>query len=460
VNEAEEKSLRFGTSGPFICEQCGKTSTTQQNLKIHIDRVHKKLKPFVCNWDLENGQICNKAFASQCDLQRDIDLNHKKETPYKCIECGKIFSTQRNLDIHINRIHQKSKPFVCNWDLGNGQICNKAFAIQYDLQEHIDRVHQKLRPYICEKCGKAFFKDKELRQHINTIHLEKYPYICKECGEAFSKKSLLDLHVNRIHLKLKPFSCDNCGKAFARKNELEIHINAVHQGTRPYICKECGWAFGTFANLSQHIARVHRKERPYICSKCGKAFTTSNDRNRHEGLCIPDSEAQLKKKYHIKKGSNVESTIAGIFEDNFGPICSRNKTLNDPTLGTGKIDIYCEGLGGKRVAIDVTASKDKYSIARKWTERKYQEYPDVDELWVILVSPGWDEKSVNDLNNEIRKDTRFQNVYIYHWSDLRYLKDLKIPPKIWKLLETYEQCTFQNVDQCKARWEEIKGDFD
>ena len=121
--------VRRAENEVFICEQCGKTFASQQNLKIHIDRVHKKLKPFVCEWDIGDGQICNKTFATQQDLQRHIDTIHKKETPYRCEECGKAFSTRKNLEIHINRVHQKSRSFVCNWEVGK----NAAKRLQLNM---------------------------------------------------------------------------------------------------------------------------------------------------------------------------------------------------------------------------------------------------------------------------------------------------------------------------------------
>ena len=128
-------------------------------------------------------------------------------------------------------------------------------------------------------------------------------------------------------------------------------------------------------------------------------------------------------------------------------------------MGERIADLYCEGLEGNRVAVDVTNTDYKGNLVKKWAERRYQDYPEVDELWVIVCSNAWDNKRCVDLTNEVQRDPRYENVYIYHWTDLLGIKGMTIPPKIRKLLEIYEKCTLENREECKKHWEEAKAQF-
>ncbi len=63
------------------CPQCGKTFRRHFNMRIHVDRVHNKVKPFPCNY-------CNKAFATNSDLKQHVGV-HGQGNRFECEECGR-----------------------------------------------------------------------------------------------------------------------------------------------------------------------------------------------------------------------------------------------------------------------------------------------------------------------------------------------------------------------------------
>ena len=85
----------------FKCGECDRSFVTSNYLKLHVNRVHLKIKPlrkFVCN------------------------------------ECEETFEQKHALEYHMNRIHLKVKPYVCGF-------CKKAFYIEANLKRHLKRTH-------------------------------------------------------------------------------------------------------------------------------------------------------------------------------------------------------------------------------------------------------------------------------------------------------------------------------
>ncbi|XP_075976781.1 uncharacterized protein LOC142977005 [Anticarsia gemmatalis] len=106
--------------GKFVCTDCGATSTTIGNLRLHQRR-------------------------------------HTKNYKEKCEECGKEFYRKSDLVVHMRR-HTGERPFGCDF-------CRLTFARRDALTQHVKR-HIDDRPYPCEYCDTKFRKPSELRNHL------------------------------------------------------------------------------------------------------------------------------------------------------------------------------------------------------------------------------------------------------------------------------------------------------
>lgn len=63
------------------CPQCHKTFRRLFNMRIHVDRVHKKIKPYPCG-------KCDKEFATNSDLRQHMTV-HGEGKVFECEECGR-----------------------------------------------------------------------------------------------------------------------------------------------------------------------------------------------------------------------------------------------------------------------------------------------------------------------------------------------------------------------------------
>ena len=117
---------------PFKCDQCNKTFTQQCDLNSHIQSNCKKLK----NKGFKCGE-CDRSFVTSNYLKLHMNRVHLKIKPLRkvvCNECEESFEHKQSLEYHINRIHLKVKPYLCDF-------CKKAFHLGPNLKKHLKRTH-------------------------------------------------------------------------------------------------------------------------------------------------------------------------------------------------------------------------------------------------------------------------------------------------------------------------------
>ena len=253
----------------FNCEQCEKTFTNAKNLKIHVDGVHRKLKPHHCD-------ICGKSFFQRLGLKKHIRTVHEKIKEFACDECGKCFSQAPGLEMHIQAIHRKNKPFKCD-------RCGKNFVNMGNLNAHIKDSHETDKETLkvpCEICGKILSNANACRIHIQTVH-EKIKKTCDICGKEFATTSAISVHKRAVHQKLKPHQCDQCEKAFSNPQLLKKHKQIIHEGLKPFQCDRCEKSFTQKPYLTTHVKMVHLGINPFECEKCGRVFTQNHVLKAH-----------------------------------------------------------------------------------------------------------------------------------------------------------------------------------
>jgi hypothetical protein len=67
-------------------------------LKMHIQSVHEKLKPFHCN-------ICDHKSSYKLDMKKHIDVVHNQIRSFQCKICQKWFSQKSNFKTHLQQKH-------------------------------------------------------------------------------------------------------------------------------------------------------------------------------------------------------------------------------------------------------------------------------------------------------------------------------------------------------------------
>ena len=76
--EKEDCQKELVISKSKQCSDCGSTFSSQSNLRLHVDAVHEKKKPFLCS-------ECGDSFSTQNNLKRHITAVHKGQTTFKIL---------------------------------------------------------------------------------------------------------------------------------------------------------------------------------------------------------------------------------------------------------------------------------------------------------------------------------------------------------------------------------------
>ncbi|XP_034399959.1 proteoglycan 4 [Cyclopterus lumpus] len=166
---------------PFSCTLCGKRFPDSKGLKRH-GRVHRNGRIHIC-------QQCGKGFVYRFGLTKHLQMVHRKLKPFICQICHGAYFTKRDMEAHI-RMHTGEKPFHCN-------LCEKKFARRVELNVHL-RWHNGEKRHWCPFCGKGFLDFNNLKRH-KYIHTGEKPHSCAHCPKSFTQSGHLKKHVKNVH---------------------------------------------------------------------------------------------------------------------------------------------------------------------------------------------------------------------------------------------------------------------
>jgi len=105
---------------------------SQKLAKIHIDKIHKGLKKYAC-------QYCDKSYTQSQSLNRHIDNIHKQvhikgSKKYACQQCDKSYTQSHSLKSHVQIVHEGISPFTC-------ALCGDSFKQRVSIKRHMERGH-------------------------------------------------------------------------------------------------------------------------------------------------------------------------------------------------------------------------------------------------------------------------------------------------------------------------------
>ncbi|KAH0617416.1 hypothetical protein JD844_015596 [Phrynosoma platyrhinos] len=174
--------LRKHTGEKFACDYCPFTCLSKGHLKVHVERVHKKIK--------QHCRFCKKKYSDVKNLIKHIKEAHD-------LQDKKVKEVFDELCL-MTREGKRQLLYDCH-------ICERKFKNELDRDRHM-LVHGDERPFACELCGHGATKYQALE-----LHIRKHPfvYVCSECLKKFVSSIRLRSHIKEAHRDLPETSVFN-----------------------------------------------------------------------------------------------------------------------------------------------------------------------------------------------------------------------------------------------------------
>ncbi|KAM7420438.1 hypothetical protein PAMA_014927 [Pampus argenteus] len=166
--------LRKHTGEKFSCQHCPFNCLSPGHLKVHIERVHLKVK--------QHCSFCQKKYSDVKNLLKHMEKRHNLKDPvvsqsyqqlrlktrqglrqllYHCPTCNRRFKNQLERERHL-LVHGPQRPFAC-------LLCDHAATKLTALAAHV-RKHPFL--YVCCVCDGKFVSSQRLKSHLKESHPE------------------------------------------------------------------------------------------------------------------------------------------------------------------------------------------------------------------------------------------------------------------------------------------------
>ena len=123
----ENHLQRHKTDETVVCPHCGKVYNNKMKLSDHIRACGTEGK------DSVKCPQCDNVFAASY-VKLHIRRVHKKVKNAACDQCGKSFFNEKKLSEHITAMHDKIKPFICD-------LCGFKTAKMGNLNIHRQKSH-------------------------------------------------------------------------------------------------------------------------------------------------------------------------------------------------------------------------------------------------------------------------------------------------------------------------------
>jgi len=178
------------------CPHCGLMLATQQNLSLHIRKMHEGVYEHCSKCDYKSKHPENLRFHYQ--------RRHTDELHVACEFCGKIF---KDLKGHMARTGCGGNGERRNLNIKCSE-CDKTFVSRQKMVEHVKRIHRGVKDKVCSHCSYATYTNFNLRLHVSKVHLEgsMVKETCRFCQEETTN---MEHHIHIYHSKhstIAPYS--------------------------------------------------------------------------------------------------------------------------------------------------------------------------------------------------------------------------------------------------------------
>ena len=149
---------KHSTEKPFKCQKCDFAHALEKGLKGHMRTVHPKKSALkICH-------ICSFKAVTNQQLRIHVESKHDKIKNIECPHegCDLKFCSKFSMKNHFKNLHSSERPYKCD-------ICGDAFAVTWKLKLHKERVHEG-KKYYCETCGAEYASPKSLKKHKVKQH--------------------------------------------------------------------------------------------------------------------------------------------------------------------------------------------------------------------------------------------------------------------------------------------------
>ncbi|XP_014243380.1 zinc finger protein 569-like [Cimex lectularius] len=159
----------------FVCSVCLMTFKQKNQLRnhqaYHLKGSSSDLAP---NWVKKREcDQCKKMFSDAKALKKHVQAVHSKLRPYICQVCGHCSATKDMLRMHL-RQHSGEKPHTCN-------VCSFSTGDHNTLRRHMLR-HMGLKPYQCPHCSFSAIQSSSLKTHLSKQHpAQPGIFYCTKC---------------------------------------------------------------------------------------------------------------------------------------------------------------------------------------------------------------------------------------------------------------------------------------
>lgn len=149
----KHKASNVGTD--MLRTLCQKRFQSRSDFYQHVLLNQTDVKQHKCD-------ACGKTFTSEYNLRNHVALHSQT---YACTQCDKNFTTNYLLKLHLRK-HTGERPYQC-------KVCLKTFARSASLRMH-RLIHTGEKPYACDLCGQSFTQRGSMMSHRRK-HPENHP---------------------------------------------------------------------------------------------------------------------------------------------------------------------------------------------------------------------------------------------------------------------------------------------